>query len=407
MVGAAGYRRDTRPVFIGGYRGVTPPGYRRWMIRELSPFRKGDAPYPERTNRAVRALSGCSAVLAGATNEADLYDALCRSIVETGGYAAAIVAAGQPDAANGVRILAGDGRADIRRRFQSHWSAPSALGHGPIVRAIRTGELQIDRNPASNLPGWRSNVALPLPIAGAAGGALAIFAAEAGAFDCDELAVLTSIAGSLTLGVRGIRARCERDGAIASLEASVQQAVQALSRAVELRDPYTSGHQQRVAVLAAAIGERMGLSREDVRAIRVAAVLHDIGKIYVPAEILCKCGPLSKAEMDLMRAHPQAGAEILEKIDFPWPVAETVRQHHERLDGSGYPRGLRGDEILPAARVIAVADVVEAMVSHRPYRPALSSQRALDEIAGGRGVLYDTQAVDACLELLPGFAFDP
>ena len=167
----------------------------------------------------------------------------------------------------------------------------------------------------------------------------------------------------------------------------------------EKRDPYTAGHQQRVAQLASAIAGKMGLSAKRREAIRIAALLHDIGKVYVPAEILNKPGQLTPVEMDLIKTHPQVGKDIVRAIPFDAPVAQIILQHQERLDGSGYPNGLERDAILLEAKILAVADVVEAIASHRPYRPALGITTALEEIAQNRGIYYDEEVVDACLEL--------
>jgi PAS domain S-box-containing protein/putative nucleotidyltransferase with HDIG domain len=179
----------------------------------------------------------------------------------------------------------------------------------------------------------------------------------------------------------------------------LEEIIQAISRIVEARDPYTAGHQQRVANLACAIAEEMGLSKNQVDGIRMAGAIHDIGKLYVPAEILSKPTNLSDAEMTIVKSHPQVGYDILKGIEFPWPVAEMVLQHHERMLGDGYPAGLRGEEILIEARILAVADVVEAMSSHRPYRPALGIKKALEEISTYRGHYYDPVVADACMEL--------
>jgi PAS domain S-box-containing protein/putative nucleotidyltransferase with HDIG domain len=175
--------------------------------------------------------------------------------------------------------------------------------------------------------------------------------------------------------------------------------IQAMALTIELRDPHTAGHEQRVSQLAAAIAETMEMPEVTVEAIRMTAIIHDIGKIYVPAEILSKPGRLSELEYRLIQMHPQVSFDILKVIDFPWPVAAIVLQHHERLDGSGYPQGLTAEHIRPEARVLAVADVVEAMTSHRPYRPAPGLEAALDEISEFRGRRYDAAAVDAALSL--------
>ena len=184
-----------------------------------------------------------------------------------------------------------------------------------------------------------------------------------------------------------------------SLEHLLEETVAALSSAVEKRDPYTAGHQRRVTQLACAIAKELHLSKKQISGIGMAAIIHDIGKLYVPAEILSKPSGLNEAELTLIKIHPQIGYDILKSIEFPWPIAEAILQHHERIDGSGYPQGLKGDEIILEARIIAVADVIEAMASHRPYRPALGINKAIEEVSQKRGLLYDPKIVDVCLKL--------
>lgn len=183
------------------------------------------------------------------------------------------------------------------------------------------------------------------------------------------------------------------------LRASLLESIAALAATVEMRDLYTAGHQKRVAHLAVAMAKEMKLSEEQIEGIHLAGIVHDVGKIQIPAEILSKPGRLSEIELSMIKQHPLSGYEILKGIDFPWPIAQIVLQHHERMDGSGYPQGLKGDAILLESRIIAVADVVEAMASHRPYRPALGIDVALEEVSQFRGTKYDAQAVDACVAL--------
>ncbi len=190
------------------------------------------------------------------------------------------------------------------------------------------------------------------------------------------------------------------------MEKLFDSTVMALSTTVEVRDPYTAGHQRRVTKLAMEIAKKMGLN-DRVRAIKVAGLLHDIGKIAIPSDILTKPTALTEIEYMLVKQHPVVGFEILKKVDFPWPIAKIVLQHHERINGSGYPHGLKGDEITIEARILAVADVVEAISSHRPYRAALGIDRALEEIETQKGVLYDPDVVAACLEIFEeGFTFE-
>jgi PAS domain S-box-containing protein/putative nucleotidyltransferase with HDIG domain len=191
------------------------------------------------------------------------------------------------------------------------------------------------------------------------------------------------------------------------LQRAIEGAINAVALTTEIRDPYTAGHQHRVAKLACSIGRELGLSNEQIEGVRVAGTLHDIGKIYVPAEILSRPGRLRQNEINLVKDHAQVGYDLLSTIEFPWPVAQIVLQHHERVNGSGYPHGLSGDDILIEAQIMSVADVVEAMASHRPYRPALSIEEALLEISQQRGVLYSPAAVDACIKVFTqkGFTF--
>ena len=184
--------------------------------------------------------------------------------------------------------------------------------------------------------------------------------------------------------------------------------INAMALTLEMRDPYTAGHQLRVANLVTAIATELGFSDERVEGARMAAMIHDIGKITVPAEILSKPGVITEIEFNLIKTHSKTGFDILKGIDFPWPIAQMVFQHHERINGNGYPSGLSGGDILPESKILGVADVVEAMASHRPYRPSLGIQKALDEISKNRGILYDAEVVDACLSVFrkKGFRFE-
>jgi response regulator RpfG family c-di-GMP phosphodiesterase len=192
------------------------------------------------------------------------------------------------------------------------------------------------------------------------------------------------------------------------LQKALAGTIEAMALTIEMRDPYTAGHQRRVGKLSCAIAKEMALPAGQLEGIQMAADIHDIGKIYIPAEILSKPGQLTDIEYSIIKTHPQVGYDILKSIEFPWPLAEIVYQHHERLNGSGYPRGLSGENILLEARIMCVADVVEAMSSHRPYRPAHGIDKALDEILKNRGLLYDARVVDICIMLFKekNFSFE-
>jgi PAS domain S-box-containing protein len=195
---------------------------------------------------------------------------------------------------------------------------------------------------------------------------------------------------------------------VEKLRKALSGTIQAMALTVETRDAYTAGHQRRVTNLARTIAQKMGLSENEVDAIRMAGVIHDLGKISVPAEILSKPGKLSVLEFSLIKTHPQTGYDILKGIDFQWPIASIVLQHHERLNGSGYPNGIIAKEIMIEAKILAVADVVEAMSSHRPYRATLGIDSALDEVTKNKNILYDPDVVDATVNLITNkeFVFD-
>lgn len=194
----------------------------------------------------------------------------------------------------------------------------------------------------------------------------------------------------------------------ADIRDMLNASIRSMARMVEIRDPYTAGHQQRVAQLACAIAEKMGMAPSVIEGVRIAGILHDVGKIRIPVSILSRTGRLLEAEFAMIKIHPEVSFDILKNIPFPWPVAQMVLQHHERLDGSGYPQGLSGDEILLEAKILAVADVTEAKSSFRPYRPARGIEAALTEIAKHKGKLYDADAVAVCQDLFIGerFKFD-
>jgi len=251
-------------------------------------------------------------------------------------------------------------------------------------------------------------------VSGSIGEEMAVSAMKAGAHDFLRKDNLSRLVPAITRELKEAEGRRQRKQTEEALEQSyrklrrvLEETALALAYAIEKRDPYTAGHQQRVAKLACAIAREMGLTEEQIDGVKVTGILHDIGKISVPAEILSKPGKLTEIEFSLIKAHPQVGYEILKDIEFPWPVAQITLQHHERMDGSGYPSGLSGEEILLEARILGVADVIEAISSHRPYRPGSGVGKALQEISKSRGVLYDPNIADITLKLFyeKGFKF--
>ncbi|MHB1417258.1 MAG: PAS domain S-box protein, partial [Chloroflexota bacterium] len=318
--------------------------------------------------------------------------------------------------------VAEDMRAALQAALASGQEGPDTgvlqTGQALFVPNVGAGGSRAELALAGCLPsGLRPHglIAVPLHVQGRTIGTLTLVRGEPGRpYTYEDLGFVEAAADRAAVGIETARLLAANESELAErkrAEARLQQSLESLRRAmegtiravastVEMRDPYTAGHQQRVAQLATAIARQMGLDEEQVEAVRLAASVHDLGKIGVPAEILSKPGRLTPLEWQMIQGHSEVGYQILSKVDFPWPVAEIAYQHHERLDGSGYPRGLRGAEIAAEARILAVADVVEAMSSHRPYRPALGLEVALEEITGGRGTLYDSNVVDVCLALL-------
>jgi PAS domain S-box-containing protein/putative nucleotidyltransferase with HDIG domain len=365
----------------------------------------------KRLNRALRTLSTGNTTIIHAEHEPEFLQAMCGILVEVGGYAAAAIEYIEHDEAKTVRPVAWAGNhPDYVKRADISW-ADVERGRGPTGVAIRTGSPAINPDFVSNpnMEPWRrqalaqgfaSSIALPLKESGQVFGALTIYAQERGVFDPDEVGLLEEFSADLAFGITALRTRAAREEGVARLRSAMTSTVLALAATLERRDPYTAGHQRNVAKLASAIAAKVGISEQERNGIYLAAVIHDIGKIQVPGEILSKPGKLTDLEFQIIKTHAQAGYDIVKGIDFPWPVADLILQHHERLDGSGYPRGLKGDAILRGATILAVADVVEAMTAHRPYRPGLGIDAALAEITQGRGVRYDAAAVDACIDLI-------
>jgi putative nucleotidyltransferase with HDIG domain len=239
-------------------------------------------------------------------------------------------------------------------------------------------------------------------------GSLDVYSGEKEAFGPEEIEFLMEAAGDITVALKSLRLEKELETSLASMKKVLGETVEAIAYMSEMRDPYTAGHQRRVAKLASAVAREMGMAEEQVEGIRVSGFLHDVGKIVVPAEILSKPGRINEAELSLIRTHSSVGYEILKLLEFPWPVAKAVLQHHERRDGSGYPGGLTAEVLTVEAEILAVSDVVESMASRRPYREALGIDKALDEISEKKGTLYNPQVVDACLRLFrdKGFQLD-
>jgi PAS domain S-box-containing protein len=361
-----------------------------------------------RANRALRTISAGNQALVHADDEAHLLQEMCEVVVKVGGYPVAWIGYSCDDAARSVQKQAQAGtEEDLPGQTWDVTHGSGSLAGKAIVHRQTYVVQDIEGSPDPSL--WREHarqhghascIAMPLMDGDNAFGALVLFDDKVNAFDADEVKLLEELAGDLAFGILTLRIKLAHREHEQRLQQNMLQTVETIASIIEIRDPYTSGHQRRVAKLACAIASRMGLSQGEIQGIHLAGVVHDMGKISIPSEILSKPGRLNEIEYSLIKMHPQAGYEILKEIDFPWPIAQIVRQHHERMDGSGYPQGLKGDEILLEARILAVADVLEAMASHRPYRPGLGIKVALKTLAEGRGTQFDPQVVDACIALL-------
>lgn len=372
-----------------------------------------------RSNKALRTLSSCNMTLVKSADEQQLLDDICNAVVSEGGYLLSWI--GFAEIVDGEKVVVPRASAGIRldylKDIRVMWDE-SVLGSGPVGRAIRDGAAHTvhDVQHDPSFTPWRSSalkrgyhsvIALPLRDNEKVIGSLAIYSDETDAFTAEEEKLLGELAEDVSFGIRTLRTASEnvflqqrRIEAEQLLRENLVETIMAMAAALEKRDPYTAGHQQRVAELAVAIAKKMGLPETQIDGVRFGALIHDIGKIYIPAEILNRPGKLSDNEFNLIKSHPRVGYEIIQDVSFPWPVAQMVHQHHERLDGSGYPDGLRGDEILLEARILAVADVVEAITSHRPYRPGMGQDKALEVILENRGTGFDEDVVDSCVALL-------
>ncbi|MEW6646662.1 MAG: HD domain-containing phosphohydrolase [Pseudomonadota bacterium] len=367
--------------------------------------------------RARRTISASNQALIHAASEEGLLQEVCRIAVEEGGYRLAWAAYKEDDAAHTLRPVGAAGVSiETLAQWPQQWSEQAA-GRLLSAHAVCSGNVQVaqdlqhdERYPHSarlaREHDYASAAAFPLRTGNEILGVLFIAAATPHAFTTQELDVLHELAGDLAYGINALRGReahrrieQQHIATLEQLKSLLGNTVLALAAAVEARDPYTAGHQQKVRDLAMELAREMGWEEERIEALGIAALVHDVGNIYVPAEILSKPGRLSAVEFELVKNHPHIGYKILSTIDFPWPIAEMVLQHHEMLDGSGYPSGLKDGAILPEAQVIGIAGMIEAMSAHRPYRPALGVAAALEELVRHRGVKFDAQLVDACLRL--------
>jgi len=369
---------------------------------------------------ALSALSEAAAALARADSTDLLIKEVCNAIAAQSPYAVAWVGQAIDDEEKTVKVLGGAGSAvSYIENILISWSDKKPSGMGPAGKCIRANQpvvlpdIETDAGfslwrELAHKYGIRSSIGCPIPDGEAHPfGCLLVYSTVPNAFGSDEVKLFESLAHEIGFGLRAIERQRQLDIQIHEKEqtqerlaSALRSTIEAMAKTMEWRDPYTAGHQKRVAQISMAIGMKLGMDNDAIQALYMAGMVHDIGKVAVPSEILTKPTHLTELEMKMVQEHAETGYQILKDIPFPWPIAEMVHQHHERLDGSGYPKGLMGDQITQGARILAVADTIEAMATHRPYRAARGLTSAMSEIQAEAGSKLDAKVVDAAFELL-------
>jgi PAS domain S-box-containing protein/putative nucleotidyltransferase with HDIG domain len=369
-------------------------------------------------NWALSAFSSAGLALGRAQSAEGLLQSICEAITRESFYALAWVGITEDGPDRKVHFAGAAGSAvGYLDGLRVNWSEGDPLGGGPAGICLRTGKVTMmeDSELSDTFTPWRerarqfgirSAVGIPFSIDDERHGALMVYSAQPNAFEQEAIEVFENLTREFVYGLQALEQKKILQAERRSLARTQEQLRDALSAmvapivtAMEMRDPYTTGHQGRVAEIACSIGREMGWPEERLQGLRVAALVHDIGKISIPSEILTKPGKLNAAEREMIKGHSETGYTILKDIPFAWPVADIVRQHHEKLDGSGYPLGLKADAILPESKVLTVADIVEAMASYRPYRAGIHLDVVLDEIQREAGDLLDVEIVSVCVAL--------
>lgn len=362
------------------------------------------------TSRALKMLSESNIALIQATTENNLLNEYCRIAVDTGGYRMAWVGFADLSADKRVDAIACYGYEDGYLALSKITWDKTAHGNGPTGRAIRSGQVQFVENVANDpsyapwreealLRGYHSAISLPFKLSQERMACLNLYGERNDVWSATERKLLQEISGDIGFGIAALRTAVAKFEYQEKLRESLEKTIQVIADTGDQRDAYTGGHQRRVANICSRIAAELGLPADRIHGLHLAATIHDLGKIGIPAEILSKPRRLTALEYGLIKEHAIIGFNILKDVSFPWPIAEIIVQHHERIDGTGYPFGVMGESLLLESKILAVADVVEAMASHRPYRPALGIEAALDEISSQRGVTLDEQVVDACLRV--------
>jgi HD-GYP domain-containing protein (c-di-GMP phosphodiesterase class II) len=395
---------------------------RKWISIDTFPILDGeevsgvvcslnDVTIRRREQQVMRLVHEMNKLIIHADNEDDFLDQVSHLLVDVGGYALVAFVLGETEESPDMIGIHMAGVTDYVHDETFAHMGPRAVGQGPVATAFRTRVTQIANDLSTHAhfeTAWRqraaqfgiaSVVAIPLML-GRRKVVLAIYGRRPHVFDEPTVSGLESIAREAEFGANHIRS-------VKQLENALDGTLAVISRLVETKDPFTAGHHRHVAALAAAIAAHLGLDEKTIKLIHQSGDVHDIGQIDVPSDILAFPGGLSAEQFDIVKRHAATGFDVLSQATLPWPLAEIALQHHERLDGSGYPSGLRGDEIIMPARIVAVADVVEAMSMPRPHRAARGVDAALAEIMDGSGTRYDAKVVSSCLAVFEaGFTFE-
>lgn len=374
----------------------------------------------EELNATLRLISHCNEILVRSLSERGLIEEICDEIVKDGRYDFAGIFWERDDSircdyhASTTEYL--DAIGTVELRGEKYKDCPIVVGIEE-QRLISINDVAHDskwsdvlkyhREICPATPYGMEGAMLILPLGDNGDrGAFVIYTRHPNVLNEVRTNLFSELADDVNYGIHTLRLReryaevyADRANKLVQLKESLDGIIHSVALMVEARDPYTAGHQNRVSDLAAMIAEKLGWDADRIEGLKLAGIVHDIGKIQIPAEILTKPTKLSNLEYEMIKTHSQTGYDILKDIHFPWPIAKMIYQHHECLDGSGYPLGLKGDEILMEAKILTIADVVEAMASHRPYRASLGMDTAMEEIQKYRGIRYDPDIVDACVEL--------
>jgi putative nucleotidyltransferase with HDIG domain len=374
----------------------------------------------QKQNWALLAHAKASLALVRSNNRDDLISGVCNAIVNQSPYILAWVGLAMHDNLKTVQVIGSHGvAADYAKGIDVKWSPDTSAGKGPTGQCIQTSlpVLILDtENDPRFLPwrerskpyGIRSVIAVPIkdhePQAIAA---LTVYANLPNAFGEVEIQLFESLAKEIGFGLAAIEKQQlldeeikERERLNDQLIKTLNSTIEAMSKTMEWRDPYTAGHQKKVALLSQAIARKLGWGEERIKGLYLAALVHDLGKIATPSEILTKPSMLTETELALIKEHPKTGYDILKDIPFTWPIAQAVYQHHERIDGSGYPNQLVGDAIIPEAKILAIADTIESMTSHRPYRPGLGLEKAILQVKSEAGKTLDPAICEVACQLI-------